>query len=500
MFSRFFLFEIELILTDTLALCFSGFKNVYLYGNIIMTCKEGLYNMETMGECIYAWMNAEDITVSRFAEKLGYKSKTSLFRLLHGKSNYQSYVQFCEVLAPYLDDGWKNRFHQALLTEKYGKRRHALLKEMNCCLFGNGDMKTDASHIKASSIFSGGTVTILGCVWPGVFHFIDELLAAKEGPQVIHYFTHRDLFDSSCLLPGLISHMVCMNYSAMLLDETGLYGAHVPWNIVLWINENKAHILFINYKEKYAWQPLSGGAAQAQHIIGALNTLPQTALYRYDHLQTGKDYIAFTEQSYRMEYKRKTLILKPTPGMQMLPADIVEHSFIDYLAERIEPLSAARNTLIYIYEKRVQNFYSHIKPTYLVFSLEAMLRFARDGVMDDQFFACRPFAETERIEVFRTLQSFSKNENVFVSFLDQPNWPISVEAYDGVGVLFYPSSSDYHTANSVYREMFLPGKEYSDLLFQFAGEYMVFFDDPKLKSSDEIYKKLTHAVTLQNKT
>ncbi len=451
--------------------------------------------VETLSECIYAWMRAEDVTASQLAERLGYKSKTSLFRLLHDKSNYQSCVHFCDLISPSLDECWKGRFRRALLTQKIGKSRHALLEAMNRRLFDGDAAEPDPSPISGSVPFSRGTVTVLGCTLAGADRFIDALLAETDQLRVIHYFTRRDLFDSPALLPGLIARVVSMNYSALLLDEAVLYGANVPWNIALWTDENDANILLMN-DEECSWQPLPGGAIQARHIIRSLDALPGTALYRYDHLQTGKEYIEFTEQNYRMEYNRKALIIKPNPGMQMLPADIVEHSFIDFLTETLEPVSAARDTLIYIFEKRVKNFHSRTKPTYLALSLDSMLRFARDGVLDDQFFACRPFTEAERIKIIHALQSFSQKENVFVSFLDQKIWPVSAEAYDGPGVLFYPSASNYNTSSRFYRELFLPGKEYSDFMFQFAGEYGL-FDDRNLKSSDDIYKKMLRTAMRQ---
>lgn len=448
--------------------------------------------METLGQCIYAWMSAEDVTVSRLTERLGYKSKTSLFRLLHGKSNYQSCVRFCELMAPDLDEYWKNRFHRALLTEKIGINRHALLEAMNRCLFGTDVINSSSSCKTASVPFTEGTVTVLGCIWPGIFTFIDGLLAVSGKLRVIHYFTRHDLLDSPELLPGLISHVISLRYTAVLLDETALHNPPLPWNIALWKDKQKACIMLMN-DGKYLWQQLSGDIIQGPDTIGILNALPQNLLYRYDHLHTSKDYIEFTEQSYRTEYNRKTLIIKTSPGIQMLPADIVKNTFIDYLAENPEPVSAARDTLIYIFEKRVKNFYSRTKPTYLMLSQESMLRFAREGMLDDQFFACRPFTETERIRIIHALQSFSQRENVHVSFLDQKYWPVSVEAYDGYGVLLYPSISNYNSLKSDYRELFLPGKEYSDLFFQFAEEYGL-FDEYNAKRSDEIYKKLLSAV------
>ena len=449
--------------------------------------------METLGQCIHAWMQAEDVSVSQLTVRLGYKSRTSLFRLLHGKSNYRSCVQFCKLMTPDLNEYWKTRFHQALLTEKVGLKRYELLDALHRSLFEENTNRT--SFRKSDPFpFSQGTVTVLGCTWPGSYSLIDELLAASDHLQIIHFFTSRDIFDAPGLLPSLVTHMTNCNYSAMLLKEEVLYGTALPWNIALWTDHDSDRTcIMLMHDGKYSWHPLSGGAAEAQSILSVLEELPQTILYRNDQLQTNKDYIEFTEQSYHMEYNRKTLIFKPTPGIQMLPPDIVEQTFIDYLAENLEPVSAAQDMLIYIFEKRAKNFYAHTKPVSLLFSLEAMLRFAQSGLIDDHFFACRPFTKGERATIFQSLQSFSKEENVYISFLDHKSWPVSVEAYDGKGVLFYPSSSSYQTSKDLYRELFLPGKEYSDLLFQFAREYG-YINNCGLKNQDGIYRKLLNSV------
>ena len=448
--------------------------------------------METLSQCIYAWMRAEDINTSQLAEMLGYKSRTSLVRLLHRESNYHSCFQFCELIAPHLDKGWKDRFRQALLAEKIGIERLALLDALGHCLFEGSKVDHPSSRVVPSVPLTSGTVAILGCPCPVTFSFIDELLASSDQLQVFHYFTRRDIFDIPELLPGLIDHVVSMNYSAVLLDEKALFSASLPWNIALWTDQRQAFLLLLNNEEGF-WQELSGGFARVQNIFSTLETLPGTLLYRYEHLQTSKDYIAFTEQNYRMEYNRKALIFKPTPGIQMLPAEIVEQTFIDFLAENLEPVSAARDTLIYIYEKRVKNFYSRLKPTYLMLSFESMLRFARDGVLADHFFACRPFTKAERISIICMLQTFSQRKDVIVSFRKQGSWRVSMEVYDGKGALFYPSSSNYNAAQRKYRELFLPGKEYSNLLFQYASE-SGFFEQSSSESDDDIYRKLLTAV------
>jgi len=433
--------------------------------------------METLSQCIYAWMQAEDITTGQLAKKLGYKSRTSLFRVLHGKSNYQSCVQFCERLNPGLDESWKGRFRHALQAEKLGVSRLALLESIWDHLFQCDKKKAVPFSGKSPTVpisgsinfGKGGTVTLLGCTASAAFELVDELLAASGKLQVIHYFSQRELLESTDLMPGLISHMLSLRYRAMLLEEKALRGTQLPWNVAFWTGEQDACMLLADQKTQ-SWHALSGGRDHVQHILEVLEALPRTPLYRYDHLETSTDYIEFTERNYRMEHKCRTLIIKPTPGMQMLPAHIVESTFKDFLSENLEPVSAARETLIYIFEKRVKNFYDCEKPIYLVLSLDAMQRFARDGKLEDQFFAFRLFTEEERSGILQALHAFSRKENAFVSFLDRKSWPISVEVYDGRGALFYPSTTGYNSRQEDYRELFLPGKPFTDLMFQFAEE------------------------------
>ena len=42
--------------------------------------------METMSQCLRAWMEAEEISATALAGRLGCRSKTTVLRLLHGKS------------------------------------------------------------------------------------------------------------------------------------------------------------------------------------------------------------------------------------------------------------------------------------------------------------------------------------------------------------------------------------------------------------------------------
>ena len=434
--------------------------------------------MNSFGKCICDWMSSESKTAAQLAEMLGYRSKTTIFRMLHGKSNYSSCILFYKAILPVLDEKWQKRFQYALLSKKVGESRHLLMDALDHCLFHASTVPL-SSHEKTDNPetpSAGGEVFIFGCPWADTFSRLEQWVNASDQIQVTHYVKRRDIDQSPDLLVGLISQITLMQYDAVMLEEADdNQELQMTWNLALWIHEKQAWILLAG-SQHTNWHPLPGGSSEAKLFLSGISHFRQTPLYRCGDLGNGMDYITFTEENYRMERNRKVLIIKPCPGMQMLPAGIVEHTFKDFLEENLEPISAARETLIYTFEKRVSNFYHSSKHEFLILSRESMLQFARTGLLADHFFAFRPFTKEERIQIIRALSDLSKKETVSILFTENETWPVSVEAYDGYGVLFYPSDTNYNTSLSDYRELFLPGQDCSNLMFQYAEEYC-FRDD-----------------------
>ncbi len=67
------------------------------------------------------------------------------------------------------------------------------------------------------------------------------------------------------------------------------------------------------------------------------------------------------------------------------------------------------------------------------------------------------------MQILPAPRRFSPKPGVYLSFRDGPAWPVSAEAYHGVGALFYPSAASYNSDQEAYRELFLPGQAFYDL-------------------------------------
>ena len=423
--------------------------------------------METLSQCLNAWMEAEDLTVAQLTERLGFKSKTSVFRLLHGQSSYRTCAQLCRLLAPGLDAAWRERFDRALRVEKAGTRRYAMFQALDRCFFPEKSGVSPAQEAAPGLPVQDGDVTLLGDPGESASRLLGSLLARPQETRVGHYVTLSELLTRPALLEGAISRLTDQRYRVTLLPEAGERAAALPWGLALWTSADEARIALAG-AARPTWHPVDAEAAR--EVREALRGAEQTPLYRFDTLEAGSDYISFTEAAYQMEYNRRAVILKPTPGMQMLPADVVESTFRDFLSDNLDAVVSSRETLIYTFEKRVKNFYQRRQETVLLLSADAMTQFARTGVMPDQFYAFRPYTRGERLRVLQALSALAEKKEVTLRLFPGPGCPYSFEAYEGQGALVYPSDTCYNTRRQRYRELFLPGPEAFLLFSAYAAE------------------------------
>ncbi len=427
--------------------------------------------METFGECIRAWMTEYKLSAADLTKQMGYKSKTTLVRLLKGQSNYASCMQFFSKLPTDLSGEWKGRFSNALLVERVGRDSYPVLEALHRQLFAPEKNTPVAIHSMPDEAEEGGNVFVLGCPWEITGNLIDHLLSRDRSINVIHYMTRGEVAECPALLPHLIRRIPDVRYQAVLLEAQDLRKYPLPWNMAIRITEHNTTQLIPRFNTS-EWQEfcLPGIREYVISLQKLLDTLPQVSLYRYDQLKSGRDYIDFTRNAFLMERGQDAVIVKPTPGMQMMPAEAVISAFSDFLSEHLEPVTAARESLIYIFRERENNFFAPGRRTHLVLSEPAMKDLIRTGRMSDHFYAFRPFTQEERMMILEALKAFSFRKGNLVQFLPDKTWPVSLEAYSKHGVLFYPSGTNYNAETDGYRELFLPGKDFYLLIRTYVEE------------------------------
>lgn len=408
---------------------------------------------ELLSQCLTAWMTEKDVTVAGLTEMVGYKSKTSVFRLLKEQCNEQTMASFVDSLTPHLDEAWAERFRKTLRVEKYGLQKYRMFVSMMDCICNR--QQPNSTNIPALMPTKGKNILILGHPYKRTSSVIRQML--HDGYHITHYVDRKAIYTIPGLLQSLILNIDNPSYQALMVDKRPSGAWHL---MVTDVGE-----MFLNGE----WYSVSGG----QNLFSSLRPENGISLYWFADLHRGNDYIDFMENAYWLESGGAAVIAKQTPGIQMIPEDIVRSALMDYLSEQTEPISATLGSLRLILRKRIDNFYQRKQPTVIVFEKKAMMDFVLKGVTTDHFYACRPFTPEERLRILRILVDFSKKDNVTLLVAERNPWHYSMEAYENRGLLIYPGYTKYNTQMEDYRELFLPGQEFFTFFSDMTDEMVI---------------------------
>ena len=428
---------------------------------------------ETVGQCLDAWMRETGVSAGRLADQLGYKSKTSVLRVLQDRCADESRKAFAETLRPRLSPEWRIRLDRALAANRIGPVRFAMYEVIrNRMLSGSSPeemVREDAvsADLAAGVKAKGGTLLILGCPGRCAFSLAATLAALNPAVTVTHYMTREELAASPVQMDGLLSRLGHPAYDAALLAAAPRpTPPDIPWNLAVYLSPEGSGSRFLYPDGSGNCAEGVANPEQLASLAARIRQMPGTKLFHGEELRRGNEYILFLREAYQLEAGRGLAAMKPTPGIQMIPAGEVEASFSDFLSDHFDPVVAARETLISLHKRRIENFYHRRKRTLLLLNRGEMIRFAREGVLSDQFYFCRPYTPAERVRILQALARFGGEKQNEIRFLPDSSWRVSFEAYEGRGVLLYSSYTRYYTGSENYRELFLPGQEFAEL---FAG-------------------------------
>lgn len=449
--------------------------------------------METFGQCVYAWMQAQDLSVPELMGITGYKSKTSLYRVLQGQCNYSACVRFYDKLFHRLDSAWQDRMQASLRAEKIGLQRTALYEAIHRTLFQT-PVNVSGERTFPPQSLSGGTVFLFGASGEAGYTLAESLIAADPQVQIRHYITKEEILSSPSLLAGLIGRIRQLQYQAVLLDEKELRERMLTWNAAIYCPEGTdGGALMLFGQGNSEWQSLERISDPEE----TLRHYKQTPLYRFDQLMNPSDYIELVQTAYQMERGRESIIVKPTPGIQMIPPDIVENAFDDFISKHFVSVSVARESLYLIQRKRIDNFFHNKTATQLFLSKAALAAFARTGMLMDQFFAIRRFTREERIRILKSLAAFAQESRHTVGIMEKQAPDLSIEIYHGKGALLYPSDTHYHAEQDGYRELFLPGNDLEDLFAGYVRDILQ--PETGADQADKLFNRLIHMVQNEQK-
>ena len=191
--------------------------------------------MQDLQEYIREFMDRQGLSITALSEKLGYKSKTSLERILSGTSRKKSLDRFEEAMTetfslsrPELD-----ALRQAKQVSLYGREEFRMNQEMWAFVQGQSDRSGTELHITQGEAavsldaryekLDQMQITVVNCQYvPGLLALLGRFLA-RPGVQARHYLSDNGdsvrLVAAVSMLRGLFYRKNYQAYTAALPER-----------------------------------------------------------------------------------------------------------------------------------------------------------------------------------------------------------------------------------------------------------------------------------------
>lgn len=430
--------------------------------------------MQALQDYIQKLMAEKGLSKSALAEALGYRSKTSLDRIMADSSRESSLRKFRQaVLAAFpMTPEEKRELNEAVQIGIYGMRQYLLNQQM--WKFVRGDYPESAKDIQITAAENGRIIsmseryqaarnlhiTVLNCQYtPALFELLHTLLM-REDVVVNHYvYVDADSVRTMAAVNALMRVFYMNGYDCFALNtlrreegfaESGMNAADVA--VFEYTDANgKPREDVVTFQS-----PVSGMMATRPAPTGALRRLLgldsgeyysiKRIYFDYNELD---DYIQFSADYAALEENRAIWKIKPDIGVDQIPVSIMETALLRGAGDKsvdpqfFEVLSALRE----VYRKRVMNSFSKKKHAHTIMKRRAMRAFAQTGRTTDHFWMMSPYTPEERVQILQTLlEQQQNNPYIHMYFLkdDDALRDIEIACYEDTGMLLLESNTDYH--------------------------------------------------------
>ncbi len=412
-------------------------------------------------------LQSRHLSLTQMAARLGYKSKTSLARLMDGHVRDSSIRDFEQRALDSLDLTREERasLHDAAQIKMYGQDNWETDREMWAYLRQEPLMEPagpmvilDAETGKEIDLnavlpeMEDLRMDVFNCQGVPMYDSL-RLLMSRQRVRVTHYLRcgatgQEVLRDLRCLIPVFYNkdYRIFVNSESAPATTDGLAKADtLILSFRLNGEEREGLIHFV--------QPCLGMCLNRVGPPGAFRRLisPDTERYREVKapLYTTADvnspasYIDYLQMCADIEADRTALILRPTPPFNTIPPEICEAALTqDFPAD-------VRGTLRAIQDRRFSNLHNKRKQTHMTVKRGALRHLALTGTTPDHFWGMRPFTPQERVRwLERLLGEHLTNPFFHLHILRDDSVVSDLEFswYEGVGLLNVPGNSTYDLA------------------------------------------------------
>lgn len=429
--------------------------------------------MQDMREFVQAIQKSRGLSVAELAARLGYKSQTSVARIMQDKANIDSVSRFCQLLKDHeglaLTDEETGALNRILERKKLSRAEYAATDILRQLLREDPPLLDpllvnphtgDRQHLLERYMpMTDLRFTVLNCEAMPIFGALAQLTSLGKAEVEHLMYSDQSLLRTVMTIQSVLPilhdaryyggmsfverEVILSNPKGILMADVMVCEYHkdgIPWyDLVLF--QSRREGMFFSF-------PGDAGTVHRM-MTGARETAVPIRNAGIPDLQNG--YEAYLRYCCDLEKDRAVYRIKPDFGMEQVPADIWVRALREGpLAENASVLGEI-DELADLVKQRQSNAFAKKQAQHHVFKQRAVWKFVRTGRLSDQFWGFRTLTMQERLLTLRTmLHQHMENPYYKLHFLKDEDSMRDEEiiCYEGVGLSIIKAGTDYNLESS----------------------------------------------------
>lgn len=426
-----------------------------------------------MRQFVEQMRKARGLSQGELAQRLGYKSATSVARILQDKANMDSVNRFCQLLKEHdglaLSDEEVSDLDRILEKKKFSSQEYAATEVLRELLHEDPPLTDplleDAVSGECKTLLETYTpirnlrITILNCEMIPFFGAIARLVR-ENSAEVKHYLSSdqnliRTVMTIRAVLPILYEERYNGYTSEYNRDDVPQLPRGISTTDVMLCEyereDNPWHdlVIFQSVSKGLRFSFPGNGQVVYRMMSDVFRTASPIRNADIDRLRS--DYLAYFRFCTDLEKDRSVYRIKPDFAVEQIPVEICRRALEESpAAHRLAGLGDV-DALEAIFRERQNNAMSKRQAQHHVFKQKAVWKFVRTGRLSDHFWAFRPLTMDERLAVLQSLlEQYNTNPYFHLYFLKDEDAMRDEEivCYDGVGLVIIKAGTDYDLSSN----------------------------------------------------
>ena len=448
-------------------------------------------------EYVKALLLKQGITLEGLAKKLGYKSRTSLDRIMNATARADSVRKLEKALLDAFPHTEREaaELHNAVQIAIYGREKFLAAQQMWNFVQGAGPRGGEIRIVAATGEevdllqrYSGreARIVVVNCQYIfGLFPLMKRLLRQGRASVEQYVLVNQDDARTICAINSLMEIFYERGYDAYVRSrnrgdglsmDCGLNEADMV--ITLWKDadgKDRADMILFSDSTSGVLTEIRRFSESFVEKIGLDKRRYAPIKRAYFQCGAFEDYVKYSADYAELERNRAVWKIKPDVGVDQIPVWCMKNAMLEGELSQNPQFLQVLEALEDVYRRRVENTWQKRRHSHVIMKYGAMRRFAMTGRSTDHFWAMRPYTPRERIAILsKLLEQQRKNPYVHLYFLRNESRLRDVEIayYEGAGMLILESNTDYNLERN-HSEVMITHPEMLQMYREFYMEVLV---------------------------